>query len=647
MRQQQFKYFGSVLVFFMLFQVLVVAQTRNDIEFDSLQYLIQQHQISGDSLSLSRVLYSLGKYFDKKGELDNSNTALRKSLLLAIPLKNNKGIATIGNYLACNLSIQGESDSALKYYKLALNAAIKVDEINRTSGILINLADEYAQLGEFEKAVEYCLRAVKLKEEKADSTNIVYYYQKLGESFKASGQISKWKKYVNKGYRLINVEDFASIQAMAAIYNDLGGIAEKEDRFDDALCYYDTLEMLSNKNEYNRGIAVANANRAIVLKKQNRISEALAAAKRAYQLESNKYTYQNIFNLNLLAELYLANNQPLSANKYIKELQQIEALSVYPNERMRYYKIKSDYEQALGNYLGALFWKDKHYELKDSLRNDEVGRNIANMEITYETEKKENQIKLLTASNQIKKQRNILWISVSVILLLILIVGIMFYLKHKKQNAQRQEDLKQQLLRSQMNPHFLFNALGSIQNFMLKNETQKAAGYLNNFASLTRNILEHSAREFVSVSDEIETLRNYMELEKMRLNNSFEFKISYDKELEMDFINIPPMLIQPFIENAIKHGLNDLDYKGLLELKFEEKESVLHIEIADNGVGIDHTKENKSKLHRSMSMNIFEQRRIVLAKRTKRAIWLEVCDRSNLITSTTGTLVKIEIPILN
>jgi LytS/YehU family sensor histidine kinase len=115
-----------------------------------------------------------------------------------------------------------------------------------------------------------------------------------------------------------------------------------------------------------------------------------------------------------------------------------------------------------------------------------------------------------------------------------------------------------------MNPHFLFNALGSIQNFMLKNETKRAAGYLNNFASLTRNILEHSAQEFVSVSEEIETLSSYIELEKMRLENKFEFEITYDKNLETDFINIPPMLIQPFVENAIKHGLNNIDYKGVI-----------------------------------------------------------------------------------
>jgi sensor histidine kinase YesM len=259
---------------------------------------------------------------------------------------------------------------------------------------------------------------------------------------------------------------------------------------------------------------------------------------------------------------------------------------------------------------------------------------------------KEQQIELLTSENQLKNQRMWLFVAATIILILTILIGMFIFIRNKKENLQRQEDLKQQLLRSQMNPHFLFNALGSIQNFMLKNETKRAARYLNNFASLTRNILEHSSRELVSVTDEIETLRSYMELEKMRMEDHFEFEILYDKNLETDFINIPPMLIQPFIENAIKHGLNNINYKGLLELKFEDRGTVLHIEITDNGVGIKNAELNKSKKHRSMSMNIFEQRRVVLAKRTKHAIGLEVVDRNNLNKSQTGTLVKIEIPIV-
>ncbi len=178
---------------------------------------------------------------------------------------------------------------------------------------------------------------------------------------------------------------------------------------------------------------------------------------------------------------------------------------------------------------------------------------------------------------------------------------------------------------------------------MLKIETLKAAGYLNNFASLIRNILERSDQEFVSVSEEVDTLRNDMELEKMWLENSFEFKISYDEDLDMDFISIPPMLVQPFIENAIKHRLNNIEYKGLLELTFKEKDSFLHIETADSGIGINQVKEIESKTHRSMSMNIFKQRRVFWAKRTKKTIGLNVFDRHSLNNKNSGTLVKIKI----
>ncbi|MBN1970523.1 MAG: histidine kinase [Candidatus Delongbacteria bacterium] len=309
-------------------------------------------------------------------------------------------------------------------------------------------------------------------------------------------------------------------------------------------------------------------------------------------------------------------------------------------------KFLAEYNYSIRNFKQAYDFLLQHQIAVDSVSSAEVKKNIADLDARYETKIKEQQIELLTNENRVKNQRMWLFVAATVILVLIVLIGVFVYFKKKKENLQRQEMLKQQLLRSQMNPHFLFNALGSIQNFMLKNETKRAAGYLNNFASLTRNILEHSAQEFVSVSDEIETLRSYLELEKMRLNDHFEFEIAYDKNMETDFISIPPMLIQPFVENAIKHGLKDINYKGFLELKFEDKGSVLHIEIIDNGVGIKNAALNKAKKHRSMSMNIFEQRRIVLAKRTKHAIGLEVIARENLNANETGTLVKIEIPIV-
>ena len=129
-----------------------------------------------------------------------------------------------------------------------------------------------------------------------------------------------------------------------------------------------------------------------------------------------------------------------------------------------------------------------------------------------------------------------------------------------------QNDLQQQVLRSQMNPHFIFNVLGSIQNFLLSNDNKKAALYLSRFAALTRATLEYSASQSISLTKEIEMLKNYMELEKMRNPEKFSYTVITDENLEADFIQIPPMMIQPFIENSLKHGFADINYPGILTL---------------------------------------------------------------------------------
>jgi sensor histidine kinase YesM len=472
-------------------------------------------------------------------------------------------------------------------------------------------------------------------------------YIKLSIVQELLGDREKMDFYLEMAKDEMSKRDSVTPRNKALFYNQLGDIYNKSGLNDSSIACYRKVISNSEQIGWKLGIATGIGNIAEIFYEEELIDSAIFYHKKSLKLSqdisNNISTTEEYLALAKLYDeigkydsvMYFANNALQMAKKGDLLLEQSITLKFIAN----FYSAQKNYLQA-NNYL------KQHYIIKDSISSTEVKNNVADLETRYETKMKEQQIELLTSENQLKNQRMWLFVAATIILILTILIGMFIFIRNKKENLQRQEDLKQQLLRSQMNPHFLFNALGSIQNFMLKNETKRAARYLNNFASLTRNILEHSSRELVSVTDEIETLRSYMELEKMRMEDHFEFEILYDKNLETDFINIPPMLIQPFIENAIKHGLNNINYKGLLELKFEDRGTVLHIEITDNGVGIKNAELNKSKKHRSMSMNIFEQRRVVLAKRTKHAIGLEVVDRNNLNKSQTGTLVKIEIPIV-
>jgi LytS/YehU family sensor histidine kinase len=197
-----------------------------------------------------------------------------------------------------------------------------------------------------------------------------------------------------------------------------------------------------------------------------------------------------------------------------------------------------------------------------------------------------------------------------------------------------------------MNPHFIFNVLGSIQNFMLSNDSKKAAGYLSKFASLTRTTLEYSSEESIALSDEIAMLKNYMELEQMRKPGIFDFEIEYDDELEADFIQIPPMMIQPFIENAIKHGFKDINYVGNLFLSFRDKMEFIEVVIHDNGTGIQKDM-NSGKQHRSMAMDIFEKRRKLIQHKFNKDFNFELINLTQSNSTETGVRVTLTIPVLN
>lgn len=215
----------------------------------------------------------------------------------------------------------------------------------------------------------------------------------------------------------------------------------------------------------------------------------------------------------------------------------------------------------------------------------------------------------------------------------------------RKRNAQlAQDDLKQKLFRSQMNPHFIYNALGSIQNYMYKNETTKAAQFLGNFASLSRSILKYSAENTIDLTSEIEMLKNYIELEKMRMPNVFDYEIIIDYDLETDLIHIAPMMIQPFIENAIKHGFCDKTEGGKLKLELIDKKELLEVIIMDNGIGINNSRRQNSK-HESMSTKIFYDRMKYLKKKNKHIPDIEIKDIST--NETSGTKVVLYLPILN
>ena len=220
------------------------------------------------------------------------------------------------------------------------------------------------------------------------------------------------------------------------------------------------------------------------------------------------------------------------------------------------------------------------------------------------------------------------------------------------QNKQKMTESRLQSLRLQMNPHFLFNALNSIQQMILANEEMVATRYLSKFSKLLRTILVHSDKEYVSLKEELEILHLYVELESIRFKDSFSYSIECDNEIDTDEIRLPTLLVQPFVENAIWHGLMHKEGERSLTVNFTERDECIHCIVEDNGIGRERSGETKlatgqGKKHTSKGIAVSIERLNAMGNGNRQHGSLQIIDLKDENGNAKGTRVQIIFPIQN
>ncbi|MEQ8469628.1 MAG: histidine kinase [Marinoscillum sp.] len=235
------------------------------------------------------------------------------------------------------------------------------------------------------------------------------------------------------------------------------------------------------------------------------------------------------------------------------------------------------------------------------------------------------------------------WFIVLVLLSVIALVSSAFILRIR--NINRRNKLERSLqevslsaLNLQMNPHFIFNALASVQNYILKGNIKESVSFLSKFAKLMRQILEHSRQEFITVQEEVNMLNNYLQIQQFRFG-TFDFTISVDEKIDPSFIRIPPLFAQPFVENAIEHGLKEINYPGEILISFSSIDHRIQVDIIDNGLGLKVENKTTGK-HNSLATKITQERLSLLRSRFKEDFTLSVNDRLDK----KGTIVSVIIP---
>jgi tetratricopeptide (TPR) repeat protein len=508
----------------------------------------------------------------------------------------------------------------------------------------------YDILGDYDKSLTYYKESFEIFLALGDSLGLADCQYNIGVVLQNDEQFSEALRYVENAYSYYLTTDLQSKIAMSSM--TLGNLYLNNDRnFDEGLKKIKSaVEIAAASKDTTMLCYALSLQGDAYVEKSNFMDSAVYCFNRSIRLMKikNKENHWSFgFSYLGLAKSYLKSGQyeqALLSNQY--------ALNEYKilNQKLGFrntYKNRKDIFEQQGDFKEAV---NAHNLLKiysDSIYSEQQSQQINRMKTEYETEKKEAEIASLSQQAAIQsleiKEKNQA-IAIGLIVLLLVVLAIYFlYRQRSLKNQQAQTELEQRFLRSQLNPHFISNALMAVQNFMLKNQTEKAATYLAKFSKLMREILENSRQEFILVEDEIEMLRNYMDIHKLRMNDAFDYKIIIDENIDPATDTIPPMFVQPFVENAIEYGVINAKGGGLIELSLVKEGNYISIAVKDNGKGLSASPQ-KEEGHTSLSTTIIKERMALFNKSLKNKIQLLLGDYANAEGEILGTKVELKVP---
>ncbi len=500
--------------------------------------------------------------------------------------------------------------------------------------------------GEFPKALDLLLKALQIRKDLGDKLNVARSLNNIGAVYIELKNYPKALAFMQEALQILKKSD--DLGGVALISGNIGNVYNNMQQYDSALWYVQVSLQTRRKMQDKQGEAYALNYLGGIYEKQNKTQQAIQYYLEALKAEEEvKDYYLMCFSYQNIGYLYLTLNNTNTARDYFQKAEAVARQISASKELSKIYQLYAQVDSADNNFQGAYQWQLLHQQLKDSIFNVEKSKQINELQTIFEVAQKESQIKDLSQKNQIQaleiQIRN--WLLGGSLILLIILGFAVYEFAHNRRIEALYQLLQSELRwrRGQMNPHFFFNALGAIQDFIIRSEIHTSVSYIAKFAKLMRQILEQSQEEFVALSTEIEMLHYYLDLQKIRFPKKFTYEFNYDKNLETNEILIPVMLLQPIIENAIEHGFKEKQEGGELLINFQKSDNQLLIEIKDNGQGIIPKQEKVevlSRTHRSMSGQILQDRIRLLAKQSGFLVGIEFDNKFNM-----GTCVSLRMPL--
>ncbi len=346
-----------------------------------------------------------------------------------------------------------------------------------------------------------------------------------------------------------------------------------------------------------------------------------------------------------LANTYVNINKPDSAIFYLMKALQIHESRDIIDHYLPYtaQKVYEYYYNIRNNTDSALKYYRIYNIYTDSLDAKKNQQKLQSMNFNWMFKEKQLKLYKLKKENQIK---SFAIISLIIIFVLVITIFVLIVKQFRQRNKSEQIELRDKIVRSQLNPHFIFNSLIAIQGYVYQNRATKAGEYIADFAKLMRHFLNNSRSDLIKLKDETETLYYYFKLQAIRFKDKLDFSINIDSKIDMKNILIPPGLAQPFIENAIEHGIQHKEGRGNVDLRIFMIEKTIHIEIEDDGIGYKSNRNSKKGTnHLSLATLITQERIDNMNKRFKGKEKIKfTISLANPEKANPGTLVSLTLP---
>ncbi|WP_242502145.1 tetratricopeptide repeat protein [Flagellimonas olearia] len=593
-------------------------------------------------------------------------------------LKSEKGDTTLIRYFA-NFS---KENNYLEGEAFALN----------------QLGTKYRNISQYKKAADLHEKALELSESANNTELKVLSLNMLGVVYRRTDAIKTALDYHQKAMELAEEVENPSHHIKRHInisLNSIGNLYQTLEQYDLAIAQFKRALKLEEELGNKLGLAINHQNIGDCLEQKGDLEAALENYRKslAYNEEINS-AYGRVICKNSLAQIYLKQNMPYAAivlleplhkeskkigdfsitssvfintgwaytklaqydkaNTFIQEGLEMAKSHNMPSNMLNGYQKLSELEEARGNYQMAYEYFKKVDEYSDQISNATNLRYMNDVIVRYEADKKNNQISVLAKENEIvrlrlRKNQTTLLVSALIVGLISSILYIL-YRQYQSKNEKRVLSLEQTMLRSQMNPHFLFNSLNSIKLYIINNEQKNAVHYLNKFSKLVRKILEASSQKEITLAEELETVELYMNIENIRFSNEIDFKITVDESVCPTNIKMPSLALQPFLENSLWHGLSPKEGEKKIHVNVKRKnQSHVSIEIMDNGVGrgaAEVNKENRVLKRKSVGIRITKERLANFSKDYQNKFDVDIVDLFDEGGNPIGTKVILDIPTI-